>query len=217
MKLATAMIMLALTLCARPARAQLVDDSLGAQQKLADAGYRYDDLASLLRALQDQDELVAIFATTFLAERATAETIGALRAASEGPRESLALGAFGALQRLGATGWEGSAIGLMQGTREETIRVELAGILAKAGRTEGWLLIRDALTPDNRLMRLALFSVGPFHGLKAADGTTIDAISELRRLQRELRDRGRASDASQVETHIAEADRWSRRTRGRAR
>jgi hypothetical protein len=212
MKTVTAVVMLVLTVCATPTRAQLVDDSLGAGRNLADAGYRYDDTASLLRALSDGNETVAIFATTFLAQqRATPEIVLALRTASESPREPLALSAFSALQRLGAIGWEGSAIGLMQGTREDTIRLQLAGILAQAGRSDGWFIIRDALTPDDRSMALAFWSAGPFHGLKAADGTTIDAISELRRLQRELRERGRSDDASHIEIHIAETDRTSRR------
>src|SRR5437867_2737310 len=127
--------MLAVALFATPA-AQLADDSFGSRQKLADAGYRYDDAASLVRALQDENELIAVFATNFLARQpATPEITGALRAASGGSRELVAGSAFGALQRLGATGWEGSAIGLMQGTRDDTLRLQLAGILARAGRS----------------------------------------------------------------------------------
>ena len=188
MKSVTAKVMLVLVICATPTRAQ--DDSLGTRQTLADAGYRYDDPASLMRALEDENGLVAVIATNYLAQqRATPDIIAALRAASGSPRESVAASAFGALQKLGATGWEGSAIGLLQGTRDHTIRLPLARVLAQAGRSEGWFIVRDALTPDDRSMGLALWSVGPFHGLKLADGTPIDALSELRRLQGELRQR----------------------------
>ena len=206
MKNITAVVLLVLALCATPARAQLVDDSLGTRQRLADAGYRYDDPALVVRALQDEKEIVAVFAANFLAQqRATPDVIAALRSASESSRESVAVSALGALQTLGATGWEGSASGLMQGTRDGITRLELAGILAKAGRSEGWLIIRDALTPDNPSMGVALWNAAPFHGLKLADRTTIDAISELRRLQGELRERGRSADASRVEMHVAQA------------
>jgi len=194
-----------------------VGDDLGAGQKLADAGYRYDDLASLMRALEDENETVAIIATVFLAQqRSTSDVIAALRAASEGPRELVAKGAFISLQALGATGWEGRALALMQGTRTISVRLQLAGTLAKAGRSEGWYIVRDALTPDDESVGLALWSVAPFHGLKAADGTTIDAISELRRLQKELQQRGRSFDVSQIGLQLFEANKWSRR-RSRAR
>ena len=216
MKTLTAALAAILVLCATPARAQ-VEDSFGTRQQLADAGYRYDDPASLIRALEDENELIGIDATNFLAQqRATPDIIAALRAASERPREALALGAFIALQTLGATGWEGSAIGLMQGTRDNNIRLQLAGTLAKADRSEGWYIVRAALTPDDRSMGVALWQVAPFHGLKTADGTTIDAISELRRLQAELQQRGRSFDASLLDLQVFEANKWSRR-RGGAR
>jgi len=210
-------ILVALALCGTSARAQLVDD-LGSREKLAEAGYRYDDTASLVRALEDKNELVAVIATTFLANQpATPEIIGALRAASDGPRELVAKAAFVSLQAVGATGWEGSALGLMQSTRNNSVRLQLAGTLAKADRSEGWYIVRDALTPDDRSMGVALWQAAPFQGLKAADGTTIDAISELRRLQRELRQRGRSSDASLVEVQLFEANKWNGRRRGGAR
>ena len=92
MKTVIAVVMLVLALCATPARAQLVDDSLGARQKLADAGYRYDDTASLLRALQDENDTAVGFAIRFLSvQRATPEIIAALRATSDSPRESVAV------------------------------------------------------------------------------------------------------------------------------
>ena len=210
-------ILVALALCGTSARAQLVDD-LGSRERLAEAGYRYDDTASLVRALEDKNELVAVIATTFLANQpATPEIIRGLRAASEGPRELVAKAAFGSLQALGAAGWEGSALGLMQSTRNKSVRLQIAGTLAKADRSEGWYIVRDALTPDDQSMRLALQQVAPFQGLKAADGTTIDAISELRQLQRELQQRGRSSDASLVELQLFEANKRSRRPRGGAR
>jgi hypothetical protein len=172
-----------------------------------------------------------IFATGFLAQQpATSETIGGVREASKSPRESVAVAAFGALQRLGATGWEGSASGLMQGIKDDLRRIQLAGILAGAGRSEGWFIVRDALTPDNSSMGVAMWSAAPFHGLKLADGTTIDAIAELRRLRQELRQllgelrkSGRSADVSRIEfgivnvdMNIGQADQLSRR-RGRAR
>ena len=136
MKSVTAKVMLVLVICATPTRAQ--DDSLGTRQTLADAGYRYDDPASLMRALEDENGLVAVIATNYLAQqRATPDIIAALRAASGSPRESVAASAFGALQKLGATGWEGSAIGLLQGTRDHTIRLPLARVLAQAGSERG--------------------------------------------------------------------------------
>jgi hypothetical protein len=49
MKTITLVVLLVATLFATPARAQAVDDSLGARRNLADAGYRYDDTASLVR------------------------------------------------------------------------------------------------------------------------------------------------------------------------
>ena len=182
MKTVTAVVLLVPALCATSARAQLVDDSLGARQKLAEAGYRYDDTASLLSALQDENETVAGFATTFLAEqRATPEIIGALRAAGGSPLESVALGAFSALQRLGATGWEGSASGLMQGTRDDIMRLELAGILAKAGRSEGWAFVKAALS-DPGLMVHAVRAAAHFDGLKTPDGE-VDAVAEIERIR----------------------------------
>ena len=133
----------------------------------------------------------------------------------DGPRGSVALGAFDALQTLGVTGWEGSAIGLMYQTK--TLQYSLAGVLARAGRSEGWWIVRDALTPDNVAMGVALNNTAPFHRLKSADGTTIDAVSELKRLQRDLRQRGRSAEASEIDLHVFEADKWGRRQRGPAR
>jgi hypothetical protein len=171
----------------------------------------------VVRALEDKNDLVVIFATNFLAQqRATPEIIAALRTAGNSPRELVAAAAFGALQVLGATGWEGSAIGLMQGTRHDIRRFQLAGILARAGRSDGWIFVRPALTPDAGSVGVAMWSVAPFHGLKAADGTTIDAISVLRQLQSELKQRERVFDASVIESLVIEANSWSRR-RGLAR
>jgi hypothetical protein len=214
MKTAAAVVILAL--CATSARAQLVDDCLGARQNLADAGYRYDDPASLVRALEDKNDLVVTFATTFLArQRATPEIVAALRTAGNSPREWVAAAAFGALQELGATGWEGSAIALMHETK--TAQYALAGVLARAGRSEGWFIIRDALTPDNSSMGVASHNAAFFHGLKMADGTTIDAIAEIRRVLGELTLRGRSVQASTIEVDIVIAEWWSRRARERAR
>ena len=106
--------------------------------------------------------------------------IAALRKAAESDREGLALGAMNALQKYKETGWED------QGIRRLLLfslsgRISLAGILARAGRSEGWPAILEGVL-DRSYRGAALREAPYFHGLSRPEWGSIDVNAELKNL-----------------------------------
>ena len=151
---------------------------------LTEAGYKHDNQASLVRAVTDSDGLVATVAAHFLSRHpATPQAISALRIASESPDEGVVVAAAQSLQLFGASGWEESAIARLKDMKYPGGRLQLSGVLAKAGRSEGWPVVKAALTSDSASMVLAVREVANFDGLRTADGGRIDAAAEIERIR----------------------------------
>ena len=162
-----------------------------AVQRLVDAGYRPKDPSSMIDALRDPDAGIAghaaMMLTTFPSNPAA---VNALRIASRGSEESLALSAMNALQLLGASGWEADALTRLAEMGPTLRRVALAGILARAGHGDGWIFVRRALRAvgepgdygrgaSGSLIAIAVENAAYFDGLKDLDDRIIDVEAEL--------------------------------------
>ena len=140
------------------------------------------EAASLTVALKDIDTAIAVTAAHFLSRfPPTTENVAALRVAALERYEPLAVAAMETLQELKITGWESVAIARLPEMQEPVSQIQLAGILALAGRSEGWPAIKAALLAPHGLIGVAVENAVRFQGLTDADGTFIDVAGDLQR------------------------------------
>jgi hypothetical protein len=155
------------------------DDSFGLRAIVTGAGYSIDP-KSLASAMYDNDPKVAIVATRFITDfPPTADALSALRHLTQHPNETLAVTAFRSLLVLGQTGWEDDAVRRLDELRGIE-RIELAGVLARSGRSLGWQFIKNALEEHPELRGAAIDSAVYFDGLIDDAGAVIDSDAELR-------------------------------------
>ena len=149
------------------------------------AGYKPHNTVSLIGALHDPGHLVAVSAATRLGNLpsnlpSSPVAIAALKSTLRDSSDPLFSASVLALQRLGAREWEDVAIGRLPRVKSSAVRLLVAQALAKAGRSEGWPVVRDSLRdvpPGSR--GLAINVVASFDGLKDSEGRIIDVEGEL--------------------------------------
>lgn len=207
------LLAMAIVSLAAPAVAQRVTDNsmeLEAKAILSRAGYRYD-AESLARALYDSDLTVAAIAAGRLSEfPVSPTTLTALQQATQRPEEVVAAIALDTLQRLGAMGWEPRAVELLTGAEDPAVRLDMAGVLARAGRSDGWPPIKTALRGEKpALLANAVTNAAYFQGLKDANGQTIDAVGELERIRTSLGPNAPKVLRTRIDLGMSEAKRRS--------
>ena len=159
-----------------------------AEATVSSAGYPPADQKALVRALYDADPSVAGAAAVVLRGfPATAESVAALKAVGEQPDNLISLTALTTLQFLGAKGWETEAVARLANMKPGLDQIVLAGILARAGRSEGWDAVRHALEAagpdvvrsDGSLISIAASNAVYFDGLRDLEGKAIEVEAEL--------------------------------------
>ncbi len=168
-------------------------------RRLVERGVELTETALIDAMLRKSDS----FATMMLATLPkTANSVSALRIALSAPAASdpdapgwgtTVTGAAWALGQLGETGWEDIAIAQLPRLRDPIDRMNLAKVLANAGRADGWPIVRDALkNSDPGAVSVALTSVEYFDQLKdpSSGGQPIDLVAELTKLAEAASDVG---------------------------
>lgn len=159
-----------------------------AEAMVSSAGYPPADQKALVRALYDADPGVASAAAVLLRSfPATPESVAALTAMGGEPDEVRALSALTTLQFLGAKGWETQAVARLVNMQPGLEQIILAGILARAGSSEGWDVVRQALEAagpnavqsGGSLIPIAASNAVYFDGLRDLDGKAIEVEAEL--------------------------------------
>lgn len=155
------------------------------------------DTESLIAAVKRGDMEYARSAATFLGRLPrTPQGVATLREAAKSEDDGMAFVAMYGLIALKVTGWEDAAVERL--FRMKTLPqygpppglVEIADLLARAGRSEGWPIVRKALERDEFVASgSAVFfeTALRFQGFKATDGTVIDAREELARAIERIR------------------------------
>jgi hypothetical protein len=92
----------------------------------------------------------------------------------------VAVGAFRALAKLKATGWEVRASRRLSSLRHLHEKLAVAGALAQAGRADGWDIVQGALFNENEIaVILALIYATDFDGLTDQTGKPINLADRL--------------------------------------
>ena len=146
-----------------------------------DAGFRPNDEVSLIQALKHDDPRIAVWAAELLTRLpATASGIAALEAAAQGQSHTVTVGAFRALAKLKATGWEVGASRRLLSLRHLDEKLAVAGSLARAGRADGWDIVQGALFNENETTVIsALIQATDFDGLTDQSGKPINVAEKL--------------------------------------
>ncbi len=152
-------------------------------EPLTNAGIRIDE-SSLIEALKSKDVGIAGRAAMLLPRFSkNPQMVQALSVASTDERESVAVAAIRSLQTLEVTGWEPGAITRLPKMQERVSQLQLAGLLAKNGRHEGWSIVRTGLLDENMSM-VAAENVEYFDGVTDQSGKRMNIIDELEAISR---------------------------------
>ena len=201
----------AVCLAACPAGLLASQDRLAAEvvehhrRVLADAGYEYTE-PSMILALEDGNSSVRSSAVLALRRLPASRTgIDALKQTVRHGELILARVAALTLVELRATGWEDDAAARFEqasGLKESVAKLEMAGVLAQAGRSDGWEYVRETIATSTIVSAVA--QVARFHGLRDAEGQVIDAVVVLERIKAGIgvsssRENIRAAAANQLD------------------
>lgn len=141
-------------------------------------GYQ-DTIISLLDALYDENIVVATSAAALLRRYPKSEqVIGVLNMAIADQRELLAVSVARSLLSMGRKEWVPQAILRLPMMKDRVAQVQLSGVLAKAGNTEGLKYVINAIL-DNNFTPLGLEQFAYFDGKLNERGERIVVVDEL--------------------------------------
>jgi hypothetical protein len=141
-------------------------------------GYQ-DTIPSLLYALSDENLVVATTAAALLRRfPQSQQVVSALRTAIDDPRELLAVYAAQSLLKMGKTEWLQDAVDRLPKMQDRVAQIQLSGVLAKAGRTDGWNFVISPIT-EGQLIEVALENIEYFEGKTHKNGRRIVVADEL--------------------------------------
>ncbi len=141
-------------------------------------GYQ-DTISSLLYAVYDENIMVATSAVALLRRfPQSKEVIAALRGAIADPRELVVVYAAQSLLTMGKTEWLQDAVNRLPKMQDRVAQIQLSGLLAKAGKTDGWPFVIDSII-KGQLIEGALENIEYFDGKTDKDGRRIIVADEL--------------------------------------
>lgn len=154
------------------------DDPLATSKaRLRKAGYEIN-APSLLQALSGDNKGIAAMAaavlTTFPKD---ANIVSALYAKVNDEDEFLSVGCARSLLAFGETAWVTQGARRLPNMHDQIAQIQLAGLVAEGGNTEGWPLIVTALNGGKNAAD-AIIAARSFHG-KIWNGQALDVASEL--------------------------------------
>jgi hypothetical protein len=137
------------------------------------------DSPSLINALDHTNREVVINAVRLLGfSTNSAAIVKALSHAARSEDEFIALAAFQSLASLGDTTWISEGTNRLSKIQDKNPRIELAALLAFAGRSDGWDFTLDTLS-DPVHIRHALLQIEAFDQIKDKAGNNIQVIQAL--------------------------------------
>jgi hypothetical protein len=141
-------------------------------------GYQ-DTIPSLLYAVYDENIVVATLAVTLLRRfPESKEVITTLSAAIADPREWMVIYAARSLHAMGKTEWLQDAVNRLPEMQDRLAQIQLSGLLAEAGMTDGWPFVIDSII-KGELIEGALEYIEYFNGKIGKDGHRIIVADEL--------------------------------------
>jgi len=151
--------------------------------RLARYGISVDDDEALIRAIEEQRPGWAIAPVVLGWRPKTEASVRALRHAAASDNFFIALGAYTSLARLGDQQWLSDASELLNKLENRSSRLQLAALLAKYGRYDGWEFVREAVlsVDDQRSLIEAWVAAMAFRHMKDGDGVAGAAFRELRK------------------------------------
>jgi hypothetical protein len=141
-------------------------------------GYQ-DTIPSLLYAVYDENTLVATSAIALLRRfPQSKEVIKALNTAISDFREWVVVYAARSLLAMGNTEWIQDAVNRLPKMQDRVAQIQLSGLLAQAGKTDGWPLVIDSIV-KGQLIEGALENIEYFDGKTDNNGRRIIVADEL--------------------------------------
>ncbi|MFI5176767.1 MAG: hypothetical protein ACHQKY_18050 [Terriglobia bacterium] len=149
---------------------------------LVNAGITINE-PSLIKALSNEDKRIATSAASVLSTfPKTKSIVRALNSVVKDEDEILAVTVMSSLLTMKETGWVTAGVKRLPSMHDPVERIQLAGLLAQAGNTEGWPIIVSSIE-DGKYSMTALDNVSYFDGKKLQNGAYISVVDELERLQ----------------------------------
>jgi hypothetical protein len=137
---------------------------------------------SLTEALKNEDLLIASRAALLLPRfPKTKSMVQALNSAISDDREVVAVTAARSLLKLNEVGWAPIAVERLPKLQDQVAQIQLAGLLAQAGHTEGWRIVKSSIV-DERFTLVALENVEFFDKKMGPDKKPIRVNLELSKL-----------------------------------
>jgi hypothetical protein len=141
-------------------------------------GYQ-DTISSLLYAVYDENTLVATSAIALLRRfPQSKEVIKALNTAIADSREWVVVYATRSLLAMGNTEWLQDAVNRLPKMQDRLAQLQLSGLLAQAGKTDGWTFVIDSII-KGQLIEGALENIEYFDRKTDRNGRRIIVADEL--------------------------------------
>lgn len=141
-------------------------------------GYQ-DTIPSLLYAVYDENTLVATSAIALLRRSLQSkEVIRTLNTAMVDSREWVVVYAARSLLAMGNAEWLQDAVNRLPKIQDRVAQIQLSGLLAQAGKTDGWTFVIDSII-KGQLIEGALENIEYFDGKTDRNGRRIIVADEL--------------------------------------
>jgi len=141
-------------------------------------GYQ-DTIPSLLYAVYDENTLVATSAIALLRRfPQSKDVIKALNTAIADSREWVVVYAARSLLAIGNAEWLQDAVNRLPKIQDRVAQIQLSGLLAQAGKTDGWTFVIDSII-KGQLIEGALENIEYFDGKTDRNGRRIIVADEL--------------------------------------
>ena len=142
------------------------------------------DSESLALAVYDKDVGVATAAIRIAREISPSSSLtNALLSVANEADATRAIAAIDSLRALGDKRWVPSALGRLHSEPVPLHRLQIAAHLARAGRGDGWPVVREMLGSDRYTARDAVAVVALFDGLPSQTGERVEVLGDLLVLQ----------------------------------
>ena len=145
--------------------------------RLRKAGYEIN-APSLLQALSGDNQGIAAMAAAVLGTfPKDSNIISGLYSRVNDEDEFLSVGCARSLLAFGETAWVPQAAGRLPGMHDQIAQIQLAGLVAEGGNTEGWPVVVAALSGGKNTAD-AIIAARSFHG-RIWNGKALDVATEL--------------------------------------